>query len=43
MLIWSRTGRTLTCTLAVTLFALFFCLPLAVILIVPMTMLSVRS
>ncbi|QVV75557.1 ABC transporter permease, partial [Serratia marcescens] len=32
MLIWSRTGRTLTCTLAVTLFALFFCLPLAVIL-----------
>ena len=32
MLIWSRTGRTLACTLAVTLFALFFCLPLAVIL-----------
>ena len=31
MLIWSRTGRT-ACTLAVTLFALFFCLPLAVIL-----------
>lgn len=32
MLIWSRTGRTTACTLAVTLFALFFCLPLAVIL-----------
>ncbi|MEN4166828.1 ABC transporter permease [Serratia marcescens] len=32
MLIWSRTGRTLTCTLTITLFALFFCLPLAVIL-----------